>query len=194
MKRYMIVMDTMENCYCFMKLKQFHPSECILVPISRNMREKMFGYYNQIMNGEIELFGISKEEFAKIYLGNQKTFEEEYRCSHGFIERELKTSSLANKELKIIKGYLKGNSIVIEDWWQKIVGVSWQTSALNRNPAAYNYCLNHQSEYSNHNISVNWVLYGKIGSLGYLVNVNELEWPKNYKPEEDYIFVEKEIE
>ena len=193
MKRYMIIMDTAENCYRFMQIKHFHPSECILISASmRDMREKIRGYYNQVMNGEIKLFGISKVAFAKIYFGNQKAYEEEYKRTHGFIERELKSSSLANKELKIIKGYLKGNSIVIEDWWKKIVGEDWQTSAFH-NPAAYNYCLNHQSEYSNHSVSVNWVLYGKIGGLGYLVNVNELEWPEDYKPEEDYIFVEKEI-
>lgn len=191
MKRYMIVMGSMENCYRFMKFKQFHPSECILIPTPWNMREKMLGYYNQVMNGEIELFGISKEDFAKIYLGDSKAFEKEYKRTHGFVETELKSSSLKNKELKIIKGYLKGNSIIIEDWWQKIAGEDWQTSAFH-NPAAYNYCLKHQNEYSNHSQSVNWVLYGKIGGFGYLVNINELEWPENYKPEEDYIFVEKE--
>ena len=191
MKRYMIVMGSMENCYRFMQFKQFHPSECILIPTSWNMREKMLGYYNQVMNGEIELFGISKEDFAKIYFGNQNAFEAEYKRTHGFIERELKSSSLKNKELTIIKGYLKGKSIVIEDWWKKIAGEDWQASAFH-NLASYNYCLNHQSEYSNHNVSVNWVLYGKIGGFGYLVNVNELEWPEDYKPEEDYIFVEKE--
>lgn len=192
MKRYMIVMNTMENCCCFMQLKNFRLNECILIPASRNMREEMFGYYNQVMNGEIELFGISKEDFAKIYFGNQNTFEEEYKRTHGFIETELKSSSLRNKELKIIKGYLKGNFIVIEDWWKKIVGEDWQTSAF-YNTTAYIYGLNHQSEYSNHTVSVNWVLYGKIGGLGYLVNVNELELPENYKPNEDYIFIEKEI-
>lgn len=193
MKRYMIVMDTMANCYCFMQFKHFHPSECVLISCDRYMREKMMGYYNQVMNDEIELFGITKEQFAKIYCGTQKAYEEEYRRLHGFIERELKSSSLANKELKIISGYLKGNSIVIEDWWKRVSEEDWMTSAFH-NPAAYNYCINHQSEYSNHSESVNWVLYGKIGSLGYLVNVNELEWPEGYKPEEDYIFVEKEIE
>lgn len=192
MKRYMIVMSTLEQSYCFMQFKHFHPSECVLLSASmRNIREKMFGYYNQVMNGEMELFGISKEDFANIYLGNQKEFEEEYKRTHGFIETELKSSSLANKELKIIKGYLKGNTILIEDWWKKVTGQNWQESAFG-NPAAYNYCVHHQSEYSNHSESVNWVLYGKIGGLGYLVNVNELEWPENYKPEEDYIFVEKE--
>ena len=191
MKRYMIVMDTMEKCYCFMQLKHFPQSECVLIPCNRYMREKMMGYYNQVMNGEIELFGITKEQFAKIYCGTQKAYEEEYRRLHGFVERELKSSSLANKELKIVKGYLKGNTILIEDWWKKIAGSDWQTSAFG-NPAAYNYCVNHQSEYSNHTPSVNWVLYGKIGGFGYLVNVNELELPEGYKPEEDYIFVEKE--
>lgn len=193
MKRYMIVMNTLENCYGFMQFKHFHPSECVLIPCDHYMQEKMFGYYNQVMNGEIELFGISKEDFAKIYLGNQKTFEEEYKRTHGFVERELKSSSLANKELKIIKGYLKGNIILIEDWWKKVTGQNWQESAFG-NSAAYNYCVHHQSEYSNHSVSVNWVLYGKIGGFGYLVNVNELEWPEGYKPEEDYIFVEKESE
>lgn len=181
MKRYLIIMNTMENCYSFMQSKHFNPSECILISISRNMRNKMFGYYKQVMNGEIELFGISKEDFAKIYFGNQNAFEEEYKRTHGFVETELKSSSFRNKELKIIKGYLKGNSIVIEDWWKKIAGEDWQTSAFH-NPTAYIYGLNHQSEYCNHSVSVNWVLYGKIGGLGYLVNVNELELPENYKP------------
>lgn len=190
MKRYMIIMDTIESCYSFMQFKHFNQSECILIPISRNMREKMIGYYSQVMNDEIKLFGISKKDFEKIYFGNYKPSKGEYNRIHGFIETELKSSSLANKELKIIKGYLKGNSIIIEDWWQKLGGEDWKTSAF-YNPAAYNYCLNHQSEYSNHNISVNWVLYGKIGGLGYIVNVNELEWPENYNPEEDYIFIEK---
>lgn len=107
MKRFMIVMDTVENCYRFMKSRQFHPSECILI-FAHNLRENIRGYYNQVMNGEIELFGISKEDFAKIYFSNQKSFEDEYRRTHGFVETELKSSSLANKELKIIKGYLKG--------------------------------------------------------------------------------------
>lgn len=191
MKRYMIVMGSMENCYRFMKFKQFHPSECILIPASQNMREKMLGYYNQVMNGEIELFGISKEDFAKIYLGDSKAFEKEYKHTHGFIKTELKSSSLANRELRILKGRLKGDYITIEDWWEKITGINWKISAF-RNPAAYNYYLNHQSEYDNNNVSVNWVLYGKIGGFGYLVNINELEWPESYKPEEDYIFVEKE--
>ena len=193
MKRYMIVMDTMANCYCFIQFKHFHPSECVLIPCDRYMREKMMGYYNQVMNGEIELFGISKEQFAKIYCGTQKAYEEERRRLNGFVERELKSSSLANKELKITKGYLKGNTILIEDWWKKVTGENWQDSAFH-NPAAYNYCVNHQSEYSNYTPSVNWVLYGKIGGFGYLVNVNELEWPEGYKPEDDYILVEKESE
>ena len=151
----------------------------------------MRGYYDQVMNGDIKLFGVSKEDFAKIYFGDNKAFEKEYKRTHGFAETELKSSSLANKELKIVKGYLKGNSIIIEDWWKKIAGENWQASAFH-NPAAYNYCLHHQSEYGNHTASVNWVLYGKIGGLGYLVNVNELEYPENYNPEEDYVFVEKE--
>lgn len=191
MKRYMIVMETLEQCYNFAQFKHFHSSECILIPVSmRDMREKMLGYYNQVINGEIELFGITKEQFAKIYFGNQKDFDTEYKRRHGFVKRELKSSSLANKELKIVKGYLKGNTITIEDWWKKVTGENWMDSAFH-NPAAYNYCLNHQSEYSNHSVSVNWVLYGKIGGLGYLVNVNELEWPEGYKPEEDYIWEEK---
>lgn len=189
MKKYMIVMQTLEQCYCFMQFKHFHPCECILVS-TPFIKERIRGYYNQVINGEIELFGITKEQFARIYCGDQKAFEE-FKRTHGFTERELKSSSLANKELKIIKGYLKGNTILIEDWWKKVSGENWQDSAF-RNPAAYNYCVNHQSEYSNHTPSVNWVLYGKIGALGYLVNVNELEWPEDYKPEEDYMFIEKE--
>jgi len=188
MKRYMIVMQTLEQSYCFMKFKHFQQNECILISASmRDMREKMIGYYNQVMNGEIELFGITKEQFAMIYFGNQNDFYAEYKRTHGFAKRELKSSSLANKKLKIVKGYLKGNTIVIEDWWKKVTGENWMDSAFH-NPAAYNYCLNHQSEYSNHNESVNWVLYGKIGGLGYLVNISELELPADYDVKNDYIW------
>ena len=191
MKRYMIVMETLEQCYCLAQFKHFHPRECIFIPASmRDMREKMIGYYRQVMNGEIELFGITKEQFAKIYFGNQNDFYTEYKRTHGFAKTELKSSSLANKKLKIVKGYLEGNTIVIEDWWKKVTGENWMDSAFH-NPAAYNYCLNHQSEYSNHSESVNWVLYGKIGGLGYLVNVNELELPADYDVNNDYIWEEK---
>lgn len=193
MKRYLIIMETLEQSYRFMKLKHFNKSECILLSISmRNLKERLLGYYHHVMSNEIKLFGISKEELTEIYLGNYKVFEEKYKHNHGFIETELKSSSLANKELKIIKGYLKGNSIVIEDWWQKIVGENWQTSAFH-NPSVYNYGLNHQNDYSNHDVSVNWVLYGKIGGLGYLVHVNELELPEGYNPNADYIFIPKDI-
>ena len=180
MKNFMIVMNSLENCYHFMKFKRLPQSECILISTSTpGAREQMLGYYNQVMNDEIELFGITKEQFHYMY--NNGVID-----VHN-IKKKLKSSSLANKELKIIKGYLKGNSIVIEDWWKKIAGENWQASAFH-NPAAYNYCLNHQSEYSNHSVSVNWVLYGKIGGLGYLVNVKELDLPKDYNPEEDYVF------
>ena len=111
-----------------------------------------------------------------------------------FLDEYLGDLKLNKKQAGAILGIIKGvgiSSYVIEDWWKKIAGENWKASAFH-NPAAYNYCLNHQSEYSNHSVSVNWVLYGKIGGLGYLVNVNELDLPKDYKPEEDYVFVLKE--
>ena len=196
MKQYMIFRNTLAECYCYMSALHLSERECILVPLNMPMpeiRERIRGYYKQVMEGDIKLDGISKELFVRIYCGTEKIYKEEYERWHGFGERELKSSSLANKELKIIKGYLKGNIIVIEDWWKRVAGENWMDSAFH-NPAAYNYCVNHQSEYSNYSDSVNWVLYGKIGAFGYLVNVNELEWPEGYKPEEDYIFVEKESE
>lgn len=185
MKRYMIVMNTLEACYrCMKSMLRLSEEECVLVPLSMpDYRERMRGYYKQVMEDDIKLVGIPKEQFVKLYYGP----------SEQYVEKELKSSSLANKKLKIIKGYLKGNIIIIENWWKKVTGENWMVSAF-YNPTAYNYCVNHQSEYSNHNESVNWVLYGKIGGLGYLVNIKELELPEDYKPEEDYIFVEKEIE
>lgn len=180
----MIVMDTLKNCYLFMKFKNFSQKDCIIISTSiPNSRERMLGYYSQVMNGEIELFGITKEQFCYMYNGGKIHTEKCY-------EEELKSSSLANKELKIIKGYLQGNTIVIEDWWKKITGNHWKTSAFT-NPAAYNYCVHHQRDYESHDKSVDWVLYGKIGGFGYLVNVNELELQEGYSPEEDYIFINK---
>ncbi len=157
MKRYMIVMNTLEACYrCMKSMLRLSEKECVLVPLSMpDYRERMRGYYKQVMEDDIKLVGIPKEQFVKLYYGP----------SEQYVEKELKSSSLANKKLKIIKGYLKGNIIIIENWWKKVTGES-----------------------------VNWVLYGKIGGLGYLVNIKELELPEDYKPEEDYIFVEKEIE
>lgn len=177
MKRFMIVMNTLEQSYLFMKFKNLPQSDCILISTSMpGAREKMRGYYNQVINGEIELFGITKEQFCYMYNGGKVRYTE-----------ELKSSSLANKELKIIKGYLQGNTIVIEDWWKKITGRHWKVDAFS-NPAAYNYCVHHQCDYEINDKSVDWVLYGKIGGLGYLVNVNELELPEGYNPEDDYIF------
>lgn len=184
MKRFMIVMNTLEKCYYFMKFKNLPQSDCILISFSDYYaRDRMRGYYNQVMSGEIELFGITKQQFCLIYNGG--------KINNRYPETELKSSCLANRELKIIKGYLQGNTIVIEDWWKKITGNHWQTDALT-NPAAYNYCIHHQRDYENYDKSVDLVLYGKIGGSGYLVNVNELELPENYKPEEDYIFISVE--
>ena len=167
-----------------MKLKNLPQSDCILIPFSDcNARDKMRGYYNQIMSGKIELFGITKQQFYILYNGG--------KINNSYSETELKSSCLANRELKIIKGYLQGNTIIIEDWWEKITGHHWKTDALT-NPAAYNYCIHHQRDYDNYDKSVDLVLYGKIDGFGYIVNVNELELPENYKPEEDYIFISVE--
>ena len=66
-------------------------------------------------------------------------------------------------------GDLKGKTIAIEDWWDRVTGGSWMDA--NGNPAAMLYGIRSgilglpaDDE----------VLYGKIGGLGILVHISEL--------------------
>lgn len=86
-------------------------------------------------------------------------------------------SPLAGKTVKIKEEALDlgGFDIWIEDWWDRVYGSSWMNA--NGNPAALNYAM--RSGFSKISIpNDNEVLYGKIGGLGYLVHIKELEEEK----------------
>lgn len=61
----------------------------------------------------------------------------------------------------------------LEDWWDKIGGQSWQYSAMAGNWAAKNYRDKVESVVSRIPAD-DEVVYGKIGSLGYIFHVSEL--------------------
>ena len=78
-------------------------------------------------------------------------------------------SPLAGKAVAIVTGYLAGNEIVIEDWWDRVIGKSWMD--CDGNPAAMIYAAR-----SGRGTPLdNEVLYGKIGWGGALVHVSWLE-------------------
>lgn len=78
---------------------------------------------------------------------------------------------LANKKVKIEKGQLAGNEIVIEDWWDRVYGKSWMFEQ--GNPACLQYAI--RTGLQEHRVpSDDEVIYGKIGNLGHLVHVSEL--------------------
>ena len=66
-----------------------------------------------------------------------------------------------------------GDEFVIEDYWENVSGRSWKTS--NGNPAAMEYGI--RAGLSNLPID-DEVVYGKIGAMGFLCHVSELELPE----------------
>ena len=90
-----------------------------------------------------------------------------------------KPSELAGKIVKIKKDATHfqldnfgGSDFRVEDWWDRVTGRSWMIA--NGNPAAIIYAMR-----SSHQIRAiptdDEVLYGKIGSLGHLVHISEIE-------------------
>ncbi len=72
-------------------------------------------------------------------------------------------------------GDMSGREFIIEDWAENVLGRSWMNA--NGNPAALEYAMRSAmfgDIYHVHIFSED-VLYGKIGGLGHLFSVNELE-------------------
>lgn len=65
-----------------------------------------------------------------------------------------------------------GLEYTIEDYWQNVYGTSWKFS--NGNPAALQYALRIADDIP----LDDEVVYGKIGCLGYLMHVSELDLPE----------------
>jgi len=81
-------------------------------------------------------------------------------------------SELAGKKVEIVNGDLKGEEILIEDWWENVSGMSWMDAK--GNPACLKYAM--RTGLQGFNIPTdNEVLYGKIGGIGELVHLSELE-------------------
>lgn len=64
-----------------------------------------------------------------------------------------------------------GEEFRIEDWADRVLGVSWM--AANGNPSALKYAV---LVVVKHLPIDNEVLYGKIGFLGQLIHVSEISW------------------
>jgi hypothetical protein len=83
-------------------------------------------------------------------------------------------SELAEKSVKIKESAHKlgGEEILIEDWWDRVSGGSWMFA--DGNPACLQYAM--RIGFSKQPIcNDDEVLYGKIGGLGHLVHISELE-------------------
>lgn len=176
MIKVIILRDSIRQCDYRRKELRLSPSECIMISDSmgRGIEMRIKGLYNDVMKGKIELDGFTREAFERYY--------------HGMYKKEvLKTTSLAGAKLKIIRGYLEGNEIEIEDWFEKLVGCNWKQAALS-NFAAHNYLYHHEEHYNCADRDTFTVLYGKIGGLGYLVNVHELRVPFDYDLDSDYTY------
>jgi len=88
------------------------------------------------------------------------------------------SSPLAGTKVKIKTGVLdpvqgmvvEGAEYRVEDYWHVLTGGSWQFA--DGNPAALQYAIRAAAN----NLPIdNEVLYGKIGGLGHLVHVSEIE-------------------
>ncbi len=69
-----------------------------------------------------------------------------------------------------LAGELAGRDFRIEDWWDTIAGGSWKDAS--GNPAALHYALRAVVKGLPRNDDV---VYGKVGPLGYLLHVSEVE-------------------
>lgn len=75
----------------------------------------------------------------------------------------------AGKLVKIKSGTLKGHDYHVEDYWDRVAGISWMNA--NGNPACLGYAIRSAKD----NLPTdNNVLYGKIGALGHLVHTSEI--------------------
>ena len=91
---------------------------------------------------------------------------------------------LANQVVKVKN---TNEDFLIEDWWYNVSNEDWRDSALKGNPAAWNYFLTHQYDFEHRSdVENNKVLYGKIGNLGYLMNVRDLDLPININTDLEY--------
>ena len=89
----------------------------------------------------------------------------------------------AGKTVKIKNGVGKGMQVgdmsgmdfTIEDWCENVIGCSWMNA--NGNPAALEYAMRTGFFGSNNDVPTfsNDVVYGKVGMLGHLFHINELE-------------------
>lgn len=75
-------------------------------------------------------------------------------------------SPLAGQTVKVIAGRFAGQEYRVEDWWDRVAGMSWMDA--DSTPAALAYA------FSDAPLD-NEVLYGKIGSFGHLIHVSWLE-------------------
>jgi len=76
----------------------------------------------------------------------------------------------AGQTVEIKKGEYAGAQYRVEDWWDKISGKPWHNTP--GNPA----CAIYMGRALKASLPLdNKVLYGKIGNLGFLVHVSELD-------------------
>ena len=69
-----------------------------------------------------------------------------------------------------VHGELAGRNFRIEDWWDHLSGASWREAE--GNPAALQYAVRAMIKGLPANDDV---VYGKVGALGYLLHVSEVE-------------------
>lgn len=83
-------------------------------------------------------------------------------------------SPLAGKTVKITSGSYMGCEFRVEDWWDRVGNGSWMYAT--GIPVCMQYTIRTLKPHEDLPID-NEVLYGKIGSLGYLVHISEIEQP-----------------
>ena len=91
-------------------------------------------------------------------------------------------SPLAGKTVKIKDGITHqqvenfgGSEYRVEDWWDRVAGKSWMF--CDGNPACLVYAM--RTGFSKMPVpSDDEVLYGKVGALGHLVHISEIEVPE----------------
>ena len=95
------------------------------------------------------------------------------------IKTHTESSPLAGKIVRIKKGVkhpqipdFEGSEYYVEDWWDKLTSYCWMYGE--NNPACIIYGIRLKMEDNNIPYD-NEVLYGKVGLLGHLVHISEIE-------------------
>lgn len=81
---------------------------------------------------------------------------------------------LAGQTVTIASGPFAGKEYLVEDWWQRVAGMTWKDGVDAGNPACVDYLNRRVVEKFPDDDDV---VYGHVGGLGKLIHISQLPEP-----------------